>query len=266
MPIEHVAQVRRNSGHHALWKEPLMKKVLIGCGIMLLLMVVAVVGIGIFGVRKISQYGDSLAQAQESLTALEQDFAFDIPAEDVSMDPDRFHSYLATRQALVDRTRQVRLVDLLTTAEEGQQPPAISVGDVFNLVGEIPKLMQSYADTLRAAEMSPEEYAWYAMETLKAVRGAAERGDPEYAAAWDEMMGLAREMEQAFAQQQSPEVRELQASVNDMLDSAQESEVPEQDVQLVIDNKEQLAEQPALLLVEVLVTLFLNNTFSATTY
>ena len=50
------------------------------------------------------------------------------------------------------------------------------------------------------------------------------------------------------------------------LERATDAQVSDQDIQLVLDNKEQLAKQPALLLVEILITLFLNNTYSTTGY
>ncbi len=243
-----------------------MKKVLIGCGIMVLLMVIAVVGIGIFGVRKIGQFGKSMEQAQISLMTLDQDFAFDIPTGGDGLDADRFQEYLAARRALIERTSQVRLVAKLIALEEGQQPD-VGAGDILNMVGEIPKLMQAYADTLRAAEMSTEEYAWYAIETLKAIRGAADQGDPEYAKAWAEVERTAAEIETAFAQQQAnPEIQKLQGAIEADLERATEGDVPEGDIALVMQAKEQLAKNPEMLLVEVMITLFLNNTYSATGY
>lgn len=241
-----------------------MKKVLIGCGIVVLLFIAIAVGVATYAGVKLAKLGNSMEAAGASVVQLNKDFAFQIPDAGATMDSARFQAYLDLRDRLVARARQIPLVAKIASIQPGVPPPDIAMGDIFGTIGEIPKLVQFYADELRAAGMSTDEYAWMSMETLKAIHTAAENGDAEYALVWQKIEEAADAAETAInnSNNRDPNVQAAMQVFRSELKSAMESTAPEGNVQLVVGAKERLTKDPMVLIIELMVTVMLNQTMS----
>lgn len=241
-----------------------MKKVLIGCGIVVLLFVALLAAVGTYFGVKAAKYGKSMEAAGQSVVQLNKDFAFAAPDAGVSMDPARFNAYLDARARLVAKAREIPLIVKITSSKPGGPPPDIGPGDLLGLVRDIPKLIQSYADELRAAGMSTDEYAWISTETVKAIRTAGEQGDAEYVAVWQKLEKAADEAEKAIANSNNrdPNVQAAMKVFKAEMQSISETTAPEDNVRLVVGAKEKLTEDSTLLIVELMIAIFLNQTIA----
>jgi len=237
-----------------------MKKVLIGCGIVALLFIVVLAAVGIFAGVKVANYGKSVETASQSMATVDRDFAFVEPAADSAMPADRFQAYLGLRQRFVDRVLQVPFISKLVASSKNA-PPALTPGDILGLVGEFPKLMQFYADELRAAKMSSDEFQWLSERTIEAIHTAGKNGDAEYAAAWDKIQAVSGDMQTAMRNSGNtdPNVQAMMMKFDTTLMKASMVEADPASVQLVLDAKEQLAANPVQLAVEMLALLFLQQ-------
>lgn len=228
-----------------------MKKFLIGCGVLFLIVVVCVVGCVTYAGVKMHRFGKAIQSAQVELEQVERDFPFAEPAPGTAMDADRFDDYLAVRRQAIDRVMEVKLLAAMVQSADTNQPPDVGLGDVFGMLGEIPKLMSSFARILRTQEMSAAEYAWHTRETFKAI-GAGERtGDEEFSALWDELMISVNQAQQAINQQTDPNLRNinLQAQVNE----AETASVPLGNIDLVRAHLDEFAEGPMMLVIEMVL-------------
>ncbi|MEQ8818672.1 MAG: hypothetical protein RLY93_00360 [Sumerlaeia bacterium] len=225
-----------------------MKKVLIGCGIFVLLAAILFVGAIAFVGIKINSWTKGIEAAGQEIQTLNTDYPFVEPSEAQSLDPDRFQDYLEIRQTLFDQFMNVKFIREIALAAETGQQPNIGPGDVFTVIGAVPGMMRDFAETMREAEMSPDEYAYIMRNTVEAVDDAADSGDPELGALWDE---VSASMEKLIVEMQANnQGQQFDLSTYRQLRDGG-AIVPAADVQLVRRHSAQLSENPAMLVIEL---------------
>lgn len=238
-----------------------MKKLLIGCGIFVMVAIVAVCGCTMFVGYKVRSFGDSIALAAQDMTTLERDFPFTAPAAGADADPDRFEAYIEARRAILDRTMEISLVAKIMEAKDGQ-PPKVGPADIFGVLGSIPGLLGDSAKTLRAQRMAPSEFAWHAGMVLRAIRDGSEQGDPQMAEVWKGLVGRMDEIQAVIDQHnktQPPNNQiavDLKKSVSDMAGKP----VSEANVRLVREHLDKLAQNPERFLLEIVLSEVLSQT------
>lgn len=231
-----------------------MKKVLIGCGVVFLLMVMLAVGAIIFLVVGAKKIGARYEQAGIAVQQLKADFPFAEPVDETAdLDAARLNDYFVVRDQLVDRTMKVSFFAELEKASTTKVQPNIGMGDILGLMTkDIPLLLQDYAAALRTSKMSPEEYAWFSRRVFEAIRGGAKNGDAEFIKMWDELETTRVDFNKAMAQQRQQGNQQLQLDLDSEFQNAEEVEVPPQHIAAILRHKDQLTKRPVMIVIEIL--------------
>lgn len=137
-----------------------MKKVLIGCGIVVLL------GLLFFGYvayrlwPNVINMQEQWAAASEELTALERDYPFDVQAQQ-DLDAARFGRMLDVRVELADYFTGVgERMEAMEQAHGADDGPGW-IGTLQSFFDQIAPVLTEVTSRLRSAEMSPQEFAFH---------------------------------------------------------------------------------------------------------
>lgn len=159
-----------------------MKKLLIGCGVVVLLMIVLVTGFAIFAGLKVQRYATEIEAGAKAIAAVDTKYAFAAPASG-AIDSARLLEALRVRETLWKTVLANPTVQKITDAQKAGQQPELTASDVFGMAGEVPRLMERAAQELDAARMSPKEYIWIVNRVYVTVYEQASQGDAEFVAA-----------------------------------------------------------------------------------
>jgi len=228
-----------------------MKKVLIGCLIILVLIVGLTIGVGWYLFVKardfVGSYEGSFAQIQQ----VDEDFPWSPPAAEAPLNPQRFDQYLQVRSTIHDRLMRVRLFSELARAAEQETQANITSFQVMSVITEIPGILRDTVDAYRQQEMSFREFRYYSLESLRAIRAGAEAGDPEMQQLWEKLRGMATFMDR----QLNTEDRTTTFDVSRPFDTMDTAGVQPQDIALVRENLSEFENSPQWYIVEII---FLN--------
>lgn len=126
-----------------------MKKLLIGCGVLVVILALLVAGGGLFIYRTAKKVGASIAAGQEEVAATDRDFPFTAPG-DGKLAEGRLEVWLKVREAL--------------KAGDQRHYTALKGGGflagVRGMVDLMPAALQDLAAALRREKMAAREYAW----------------------------------------------------------------------------------------------------------
>ena len=226
-----------------------MKKFLIGCGVVTLLVIVLFVGVLVFIGVKAKQTMAAYEQAADKVHQVQVDYPFD-PPEDLAMSPDRFEAYLNVRDRTIDRFTQIGVVSEMIAASQEKRKPDVSAGDMIGLISKFPPAIEDIAQILRTDEMSPAEYGYYSHTTLVTIKRAADDGNEEMADLWENLMEMADGIDSELRNNQN-------ANVNVDLDRALRKieglQVPDQNVQLILQPREELESKPMAIMLELVI-------------
>lgn len=138
-----------------------MKKLFIGCGIVVLLLLGGLMFLAWEFGADIRALQAQAQAALASLNALDKSYPFD-PAEQTTLDAERFAVALDVRAQLADD-----LVELGDSMQELQRKEDAGESDigwrelVHKMIGSVTGIMPAFADKLTAAQMSWPEFAWH---------------------------------------------------------------------------------------------------------
>lgn len=234
----------------------MMKKILIGCGIVALLVTIICCGAGIYGFLLAQRFGQSMEAAGQRIEKLEAAYPWAAPA-DLKLTEKRLTEFFAARADVVTVIEKIDLVRKLRETPDGQQPQ-VGFGTVFSFIGEMPGALEGFATAMESRQMSPREYFWtMAMIHLTIVQGA-EAKDPAMvemskavSKALDESKQIATELnKQNNPQFSAPESYDefVQALATENVKS------PESNYPLVARYKKELTEDKWLLIFELIIT------------
>jgi len=147
-----------------------LKYWLIGCGALAIIGIVVMVIVGSFVVGEIKDFVSEGEGVIVAYRELQQDFPF-VKPEDGIFTPERYGQYIACRSATKEEAR--RHMEQLEDDDRSMKENLTFVLDLIPAVGQI------HLATLRAAEMSPDEYDWYSQATLLALRYGEHPDAPE---------------------------------------------------------------------------------------
>ena len=138
-----------------------MKKIFIGCGIVVLL-ILGIVGFLVYefgaDIRAIQEQAE---QAVARINALDAKVPFD-PAAQTSLDTDRFTTALEVRADLTDEL--VRIGEDLEEMKRKEDAGETDLGWMamgHAIIGSMTNVMPMFADRLEAAPMSWPEFSWH---------------------------------------------------------------------------------------------------------
>ncbi len=163
-----------------------MKKFLIGCGILTLLVILVVCSVGGYFTFKTVKWGQEIAEnieaAQEGYDQLEEAHPFVKPEGEITMEADRLAAYFEVREALSTKLEEQSFVAKINNAESGTKPD-MGVMDWINfgtyIAGGVHK---DAVSVLEANDMPRSEYIYYTRGVLMTLAEGA-RTNEEFEAA-----------------------------------------------------------------------------------
>jgi hypothetical protein len=137
-----------------------MKKVLIGCGIVVLLVLV---GLGYVGKQiwpNVQRAQSEWQAAFDELQALDREHPFDA-AQQLQLDAARFEQMLDVRIALAEDFKRFNAeMEAIGEAHEQDEGPGLI--DTFKrYIDHVAPLLSDFAARLREVAMGPDEFAWH---------------------------------------------------------------------------------------------------------
>jgi hypothetical protein len=239
-----------------------MKKVLIGCGIISLIVILAVVGCSAYACHKLNQFTTGIEAAGAQIEALDQKFPFEAPT-DGRVSPERFAQYMDAREGILGAVMQVGLVSELVAASEQNRQPNIGIGDFLGIIGAIPNLMGSLAESLEASEMSPKEFAFHSTIVLKWAQEAVAAGDSEVSEVWTQFKEALDQVDAQMAANQDPNIRQLRQDPDVMIAKVEEAPVVDSNMAIVEGQRARLLENRGALIVELLIAIYVQANANA---
>lgn len=151
-----------------------MKKLLIGCGAVVLVVFCFVVGAAIWGGTMLNSYQQSLVKVKTAYETTNKSYPF-TPPDPPIMQRGRFQQYLLVRATLA------KALEKEADAFKGQEGPAKterspSFADMLHLVDAPQRLGSLHVKALEEQSMSINEYLWYSKVTLGTISKAANEG------------------------------------------------------------------------------------------
>lgn len=156
-----------------------MKKFLIGCGVVLLLIIALVIGGGIYVAMKVKSFSADVEKQVAQLESLNQAHPFAAPVPP-TLDEERLENYFQIRRALIKMTEANPTIQKLMNSQKVSQMELLKIA--FNFTRE---LVREFAGQLESRDMSPDEYMYYAREVYLTVSKGAEDNDPEMKQIYD---------------------------------------------------------------------------------
>ncbi|MBI5153800.1 hypothetical protein HZA57_01060, partial [Candidatus Poribacteria bacterium] len=211
-----------------------MKKFLIGCGVLVLLCVIVLVGCIAFATIKIKNYGKAIESSAAEIEKVRKEFPFTKP-ESGEMDPVRFAAYIDVRKNAVGHVLEDPTIAEFVAAAQENRAANVTGMQILKQIGKVPEYIRFFADTLRKNQMSPEEYGHYARQTLTALRQIANEGDDELAKYWK---GLEQTVDEVNIElRKQPAFQKQNIDLEDELDAMLEVEVPPGNLELVREHR-----------------------------
>ena len=146
-----------------------MKKVLIGCGVLFVILAALVAGGGYFAVQTFKQVGSEMKVAGDDLQATNRDFPFAAPAD----------GKLSEKQLLT--WLKIREEDSALGKQRQETMKAGRFRAMRKMVNIMPDMIKEYVKNLRAEKMSAAEYAWITGQIMGALKSRAAAKDPKTA-------------------------------------------------------------------------------------
>lgn len=229
-----------------------MKKILIGCGVVSLLLVTLFVGLVIYGFLWAKNLGDKVVEARAQIVQLDTRYPY-TPAPDGKLDPSRVTAYFEIREAMVNRILQEPIVERVFDAQASGQQPDIGFWDVLTLAKDVmPAIARDFQRELDDRQMSPREMADIIRNVYTTLLKGKQANDPLMTEIYDNL-NMAIDQVNAMAQQTNNQ--QLLVSVEAAL--ADSTTIPE-DVLLenravVADHRDELLEYPQLAWLEFIL-------------
>lgn len=227
-----------------------MKKILIGCGCLtVLILTVCIGGFVYFGIQTSRFIGD-IEAAFDGLKQLEEDHPFTEP-DPPRLTEDALARYFTARTGLISTVEDHPTYSKFLSREavEGMGP----MEAVRAVMGAPTFVASTMTENLAAQEMSPSEYAWIT-QTIGAtiVQGAEIRNDPTMTTLLNVAKGELDAINDILT---NLDQSEADNTLDSSLDKLRETSIPEttllQNMAAVSNHQEALKDRPRLLLIEL---------------
>jgi hypothetical protein len=155
-----------------------MKGLLIGCGVILAIVIIAVVVIGYFGVQTFKNVGEQVDNMKDNFAGLNALYPFEEPSDGL-IASDRYEIWLTVRDSM-----------LTSVAAYDTIVKHFSLKSVGRLKDHTFMSMQRIGRQFRETGMSPKEYIWISRQMAGAFASGDLRARPEFSdlvQAYDEL-------------------------------------------------------------------------------
>ncbi|MCC6546550.1 hypothetical protein IT570_05220 [Candidatus Sumerlaeota bacterium] len=228
------------------------KKLLKGCGITVLVLVVLLVGAGIFVTMKLKSASKQMREVREEIVELDRKHPFTAPAPGVGvMEAQRLNDFFAVRTAIV----RVMEADPVINKLQGEKSPSMGFSDLTHLIFKLPHtIANEFKLQLEAKNMSPNEYVWFVRTIYTTIYNGKMEDDRELIPLYDAVDETLTQFNLQIAQ-----MRQNQGAPRPVgWDVVVSSEINKDEVakranrDLVIQHKDELLEYPQLAFVEMI--------------
>lgn len=235
-----------------------MKKFLIGCCVVAVLLFVIASGVVIYTAVKLNRFVKNLNQNVESVVTLEKDFPFAAP-ESGEMDPARFNKYLAIRQAISARAMEIEFLRENVAAIEEDRESQVDAGDIFGLFASLPGLVEVVSTRMREAQMSPSEYAFFSRSSARAIAWLGGEGDEEFKDLIQRLDGVKLSMQATAQPIGSPGGTQATFDLDKLLGRGEPGAPPEINLRLVDEHREEFLGNVRATVVEIIIITLLDQ-------
>jgi hypothetical protein len=135
-----------------------MKKLLIGCGVVMLVCVLFCVGTGLWGFMSFRRTVKGYEQAVAKLDAVSRRHPYQRPTDNL-LTPERMERFLGLREFVIAQVQNEPVVKKLLEADAKRTRPSIGTWEMISFIMKAPpRVMTGLAEELDRKNMSPEEY------------------------------------------------------------------------------------------------------------
>ncbi|MBI1292931.1 hypothetical protein GC173_17100 [bacterium] len=135
-----------------------MKKVLIGCGIVFLLMVLVCSGVTIWGYLTVQSVGKNYQAAITRVDGVSKKLPY-TPSPDGKLTEEQLERYFAMRDFITNDLKSAPLVAKIVEAQDKKTQPNIGMAEILSFAAKYPpELMNRTADEMEKRQMGPQEY------------------------------------------------------------------------------------------------------------
>lgn len=231
-----------------------MKKLLIGCGIVLLLVVIAVIGVGIWGYMVVSDFVGGWSNATAAVEQLDADFPFTAPADD-SLDANRLEAYFAFRREFYDYLSADPTVSKMLS-DDPQVQQSIGPGELISFgTAGIPTHIEKMAELLRAREMSPREAGWQMRTMVGTITRAAREGDQRMQTLLEDLNVTLDQFNSAIDEANNSEAQQARVDLEQI--AAEAEDIPQaelqENVELIAERRDELTAEPKQLFIDFII-------------
>lgn len=223
-----------------------MKKFLVGCAVVVVLLVTLLTGAAIFVYIKINHVRKDLEETKVAMTDLNKQHPFTVPQED-DVEAARLNDFFAVR----NRMMEMLLADpVVTKLVANDKNPQLGLMDMMHLLVNLPRtLAKEFTTQLEAKKMSPDEYNYYVRFIYTTIYKGKMDGDPEMSRLYTEIDETLTQFNLQLSQAANghPPVAWNNVVAEDT--SLDEAEA-KRHYDLVLDHKDELLEHPQLAFLE----------------
>ncbi len=160
----------------------------------------------------------------------------------------RFNDYLTVRKTINDRLMEIVVFSEVASAAEEERQANFTTMEFLGMLGELPDVVRDSSVVLRDNRMSFDEFRYYSLESLRAIRSGGETGDPEMAALWEKLQWMVTFIDHQLHRERSSNNINLGDSWESMISGSVASE----SVVLVHDNLSQFDQTTSRYVIELL--------------
>lgn len=158
-----------------------MKKFLKGCGIVVLISVVLLVGGIIFATLKIRSTAKQVTGTITEMQTLNTEHPFTKPAAN-AMDAARLNDFFTVRTSIMQLLEKDEVIAKL----KGNKNPKLGFSDFTHLALKLPQIIaKEFKAQLEAKNMSPNEYSWFVRTIYSTIYDGKMDGDKELIPLYD---------------------------------------------------------------------------------
>ncbi len=226
-----------------------MKKLLIGCGVITLILVTLVVGGVIYVTMKLKATGERFEQMTAQLQELDSRYPFATP-DDGSVYPTRLEAYFEVRNNMIDMVSENPTVKKMVSNAQGGKEK-IGVGEFIGLATNfIPEVMDRFHSEMDSRSMSAAEYNYNARVVYSAISQGNDRGDQTMMDIYDKLVVAVDSTNLLMDQANQPQHKiDLSRTLEDIeVESA--DDVIEENIRVVKKHEHDILKDPSFAFVE----------------
>jgi hypothetical protein len=236
-----------------------MKKILIGCGCLFVLIVTIMIGCFIYVGLKVKHVADGVQAGVQKIEALDRKYPFQLP-DGVVFDPTRLEQYFNARAAAFDAIGADPTLSKLMDASKTGKAPSLGLLEMMQFMARVgPESLNAFHDALDVQRMSPTEYAYYAELVYTTIANSKENGEGRLAEIYDKLEAVAKEINAIMAQnKQAQQEIDFEATLKSMSEAGAQPNFLVS--QAVLARRDQFLERPHLSVLEMaLISQFITH-------